>query len=504
MSSPTELTTCIEDLPPEMISELFEYLHPKDLAACSLVNKRWHSIYATFKLHRLVVTEYDRYHYLVKWLSSNQPIQEAERCRPVMFCRLAEKPLLSNLEHLAVTGSFTFDLNRLNQFGRLVHLEINLPSSSLAGKEVHLNLPRLRVLVFHDFNYDCALSIDCPELNSLAYYAETRHSHLLNVKHPETIRKLKTCLTGRELEPFKNVECLVTNQFEAISQDTLRTLSRLRELRYDRDIESIFEHEFNYEVKRTLSKFVGEAQRLKGNDFRFTFSGFQLTNVNVNRVNFGGEVLEEETEEDIIHESEYAFNEYVYMKNYHLIEPGALQFIQRVHYSSLLSCVNGEFPRCFSQKFTGIEEVQVDGLVKDPDHLLWFLKSLRFLKELELRNVKLSQKFYDQLPASANSLVCLKLKGYWKNGLHLNFDFFGQFSSSLSDLTINQPLLLNSATSLVRWLGRLKQGSIYVLPSKKLLKIMKENDSTLWKITSYSRTLFETENPNEIVNFLSR
>ena len=509
MSSPTKPTTSIDDLPWEMIRELFKHIGPEDLIACSQVNKRWHAIYADFKLHRLVVSDYDRYHYLVKWISSNRPIQEAERCHPAIFRRLAAKPLLSNLQHLAVTGPFEFDLNQLNRFSRLVHLEINLPSSSL-GADVHLNLPRLRVLAFHYFNYSCALSVDCPELNTLEYYAETRHSHLLKVKHPETIRMLKTCMTGRELDPFKSVECLVTNQFEAISQDTLRTLSRLRELRYDRDIECLVEHEFNYEVgtidhvKRTLSEFVEETKKLRGSDFRFTFSGFHLTNVNVDLIDFGAEVFEDEKEdeEDETHESEYVCNEYIYMKNYHLIEPGALQFIQRVHYSSLLSCVNGEFPRCFSQKFTGIEEVQIRDVVKDEAHLLWFLKSLRFLKRLELYNAELSQEFYDQLPAVGRSLISLEVEGDWKDELQLNFDFVGEFSSILT-IGISQPLSLSSATSLVRWLGRLKQGSIHTR-SRRDLWVEKGRDSTLLKITDLYRTLFETEDPNEIINFLQR
>ena len=413
MSSPikpiTSSTVGIEDLPPEMICTLFEHLIAegslKDLIACSMVNKRWHSIYAAFKLHRLVLTtpcvtesDYDPFYELVKWSYSDRRIEEAERCSPAMFIRLAEKPLLSNLRQLALCGDdLDFDLNELNHFQQLVHLEI---VTHLAG-EVRLNLPRLRVLAFHIYNDLCRLSIDCPLLSTLAYHAKTEHANLLDVKHPETIRRLETNSFGSELARFKSVECLVTYQCGAISEATLLSLPELRELHHIQDIECLLKYEFDNEVgtidqvKRKLSKFVNEAKKLRGSVFRFTFSGFQLTNVNVDQIDFGVQVNEDET-----HESEYVCNEYIYMKNYHLIEPGALHFIRRVDYTRLLSHVTGEFPRCFSQKFTGIEEVEVTDVVKDPDHLLWFLKSLRFLRELELRNVKLSQEFYDQLPAA--------------------------------------------------------------------------------------------------------
>ena len=504
MSSPTKRTICIDDLPPEMICAIFEHLHPKDLASCSMVNRRWHAIHAGFKLHRLVVTDYHPTYDLIKWYHSNQPIQEAERCRPAMFLCLEEKPLLSNLRHLAVAGSFEFDFNKLNRFRQLVHLEICI---GWLGGEVHLNLPRLRVLAFHRFNSDCALSIDCPELSTLFYYNEDRK--LLDVKHPETIRKLETRMSGPKLALFKSVECLVTKEFEVISKATLLSLPNLRELRYDQDIGHLVD-EFDSapgtvdRVKRTLSEFLGEAKKLRGSDFRFTFSGFQLTNVNVDQIDFGVKVIK-------IIRKEYVFSEYVYMKNCHLIEPDSMHFVRRVDYTSLMRNVTGEFPRCFFQKFTGIEEVKVAGVVKDSDHFIWFLKSLRFLRSLELSGSGLGQEFYDQLPAIARSLVRLELSGLCeKTELQLNFDFLCEFSC-LSDLSIYPGLSVRSATSLVRLLGGLKEVYIYLRSGRDLL-IVKQPCSTVWKVQveedlsedSEDPTdglLFETENPSEIANF---
>ena len=498
MSSLANPTTCIENLPPEMICAVFEHLPPKDLAACSMVNKRWHSIHASFKLHRLVVTDYNPEFNFIKWQGSNEPIQEAEQCRSAMFLRLAEKPLLSKLKHLALSGyPFEFDFNELNRFQQLVHLEIYVASSS---GEMHLNLPSLKVLAIH-YNDHCALSVDCPELSTLLYFGEDAN---LEVKHPETIRKLTTGMVGAKLAKFKSVECLVTNQFEAISMGTLLALPRLRELHYNKDIKK--EHWYYPSeigtidrMKRTVSEFVDEVKKLRGSDFQFTFFGFQLANVNVDQIDFG--VCTDEFGRERVH------NKCIYMKNYHLIEPGALHFIVRVDYTQLLNSVTGEIPRCFFQKFTGIKEVEVHDVVKDPDHLLWFLKSLRFLRRLRLVFAELNQEFYDQLPAAARSLVSLKVEDWMtESELQLNFDFMGEFTI-LSKLEIRQALSLNSATSIVRWLGGVKEASIRVRTGRDLW-IEKESDSTVWKIQrsvlpTRDSHLFETENPGELGIFLA-
>ena len=499
----SSLTVCIEDLPSEMIRELFEYLPPKHLAACSMVNRRWQSIYADFKLHRLVVTDHD--YSLNKWKDTNQPIREAERCSLAMFRRLAEKPLLSDLKYLVLDDyDPKSDLKKLNRFRQLVHLEIY----KIDFDKVNLNLPRLKVLAFHHKNKKCALSIGCPELSTLAYKA--RHVRLLDVKQPETIKSLETNLVDPEwLAQFKSVECLITKQFEAISKATLQSLESLRELRFNGDIENLtnrlFERVTIDQVKRTVSEFVDEAKRLGGSDFRFTFAGLQLTNVN--QIDFGVQVNEGG-------HYEWVYNDYIYMKNYHLIKPGALQFIRQVDYTRLMS-VTGEFPRCFFQKFTDIKEVRAMAKVQDPDHLLWFLKSLRSPRRLDLGEEVQSQEFYDQLPASAPSLAILgfhvKLRQITVGvptkplkELHLNFDFIRKFRRITMLDIIEQPISLESLASIMRSSATLVVPRFYVrLTENDKHWIQREWNSKVWKITDFrGELLFEAENPDEIINFL--
>ena len=499
MSSPI-LTATIEDLPPEMISKMFNHLHLKDLAACLLVNKRWYSIYASFKLHSLVVIDKDGDDFC-EWCDSNQTVEEKYLCHPSMFLRLAEKPLLSNLRQLALyTYRLEFDFNELNRFQQLVHLEIN--ANDIDG-ELHLNLPRLKVLAFRYWNEYCALSIDCPLLSTLAYPGEDENANLLKVKHPGTIRKLKTDMVAAKLVPFNGVECLITREFEVISKAILLSLPKLRELRYIQDIRRLICFHLNGEigtvdrVKRTLSEFVDEVKKLKGSDFRFRFAGLQLTNVNVGCIDFGVQIEDIEGKETV-------FNEYVYMKYYHLIEPGALDFVRVVNYSHLLSNVIGEFPRCFSQKFTDIQQVNTSAKVPDANHFLWFLKSLRSLRSLFLVNTELSQAFYDQLPASTHSLVCLGFgEGHCEDGLQVNFDFIRKLLC-LSDLEVKPYISLESFTSLVRWLGRMEDGNFKVQWRQEKFWIEKKKfkgNIKKWVIEKHGELLFESENPEEMLNF---
>ena len=162
MSSPAT----VDDLALEMLCELFKHLNPRNLAACSMVNKRWHSAYSSFRVHRLaIIDHFNRkclFRHLDKWYYSRRNFEVKELCPPDNFSRLVFKPLLSNLKHLALSYSYGqcqfTDLNKLNVFGQLKHLEINI---NLGGKKVNLNLPRLELLAVHCKNRGL-LSIDCP------------------------------------------------------------------------------------------------------------------------------------------------------------------------------------------------------------------------------------------------------------------------------------------------------------------------------------------------------
>ena len=447
-------TTCIENLPPEMICELFKHLPLKDLLVCPLVNRRWRSIYAGFRVSTLVVR--DRHHAnIINWSYPGRKFGDHQLCSPELFNRLADQPLLSNLKHLALLcDNDQFDYAKLRSFSQsLVHLEIIRFFGRI--KKLKLKLSALQVLVCH-YGNSRPLSIDCPKLKVLVYH-ESEEDSLLEVKRPETIRSLVTDMVSPKLAPFRSVERLITREVANICKDTLLSLPKLKELRYNRNMRSAF-WEFKDDgsgrlnrMKRTLSEFMVEAKKLRGSDFRFRFAGFHLTPARLDQLDFGVQV-EQDRE---------PCNEYVYMKNYQLLDPDAtLDFIDEICYTRLMESLPGELPADFVQKCTSVDTVKLYGRVQDEQHLLWFLQSLSSLRDLNLEDAKLSQEFYDQLPQSASSLVQLMIGTYDKTGRLLRLDFLRELPG-LNQLSFRQPWFAepiesyDSIRSLVSFLAQL-------------------------------------------------
>ena len=487
-----------------MVCELFKHLNPKELVVCSMVNKRWHSIYSGFKLYSLVVfSDFAFYP-----TNSGRPIKEHEHCQLNVFDSLADKQLLSNLKHLALGGdphpgrTPAFNLNKVNQFRQLTLLEVDI--GNLVAKKINLNLPKLNVLKFIQVNYHCSLFINCPDLRVLLYRGESKYKSLLKVKHPETIRKLETDMLGKKLERFKNVECLVTQELEAVSMETANKLPRLTKLCYNENLEFAFKWkcekkickflDFLERIKQNLKELSGSLEGQRGADFQIFFSGFPLNKI--------GEI-------DFIHRLRtgpgLVYNEYIYLKNHHLIDPDCtLSSIRRLNYSqsTMMKRFDSETQSRFLKIFTQVKAVEAVWQVLNANHFLWYLKSLRSLKALELRGVKLSQEFYNQLPSSAPSLIKFSLIEQAEKGLELNFDFIGNFSY-LFEIWISN-LSFESFISLLKALNKSAKGFVSFQLKEKTASVSKEAGSKLWRLQYVGQTIFEDEDPGEMVTFIER
>ena len=466
-------TTTIENLPPEMISELFRLLHPKDLAACSLVNKRWNWIYSNFKLHRLVAIDHphDRPN---EWYETGNKIEEKEMCHPDQFYRLAEKPIVSNLRYLALFESWNgFELTKLNRFSQLVHLEIHTGFLNISYTiQVNLNLPELKVLVIHRFNRRYPLLLNCPQLGLLVYRGEPADSNLLEVMHPETIRKLETDMLDEKLSPFINVECLATRDLRLINRTTLLLLPKLKELHFKLDWTPFAElndpSEF-LQSKEQLKQFLDDVNSLRTpGSFRFRFAAFELNKAKLEQIDFNVQIGRS---------FEYAWAwEYLefYMKNYDLID-GSVDFHHPVNHTLLMRQVDGKLPSDFFEKITKIQKIVTFDTV-DIDQFLSFLKSLRSLRMLYLIRPKLGQEFYDQLPALAQSLDHLELFEH-NDEIRLNFEFLLRLPRFSKLNLFCGEVSPESERSLIHSVGKQVQVTFY----SKHYAVDKWGNSILWK-----------------------
>lgn len=364
--------------------------------------------------------------------------------------------------------------------------------------KLSFNLPKLQVLAIHHFN-QAPLSIDCPALRVLVYHEHEyiEKGSLLNLKHPETIQQLETCMVGSKLSSFKNVVCLITGKFEAVSKETLLLLPKLKELRYNEDINFAYlEPNVSFssvnELKQELRQFMDHVEVSRASDFKFRFAGFQLNMATLDQIDFDVQI--EGGQERI-------YPEYVYIRNYRLIEPDAiLNFIWHLDYTRLMNYGAGEIPPCFFKKFISVETVDV-GAVQNEKHLLWFLRSLRSFRILNLMQSELSQEFFDQLPASAHSLTDLVIRGDEKNELQMSFDFAAELPH-LSLLEINRNVSFKTLkNSLARWLGKLTHVSIKFQMYENYSYIKKSKGSNECYVTHLKRNPLYTENPDEVVSF---
>ena len=490
----------IDDLSDDLIGKIFQHLfHPKYLAACSLVNKRWHSLCSDFKMAGLVVIG-DSALRIGDCYSNLQLDEDRDVCGPEWFERSLGRPLLANLKHLTLNIADTaeFDVDQLNCLNELVHLEVNVGASD--GTKMHLNLPKLNFLALRFFGESSPLSIDCPQLSALVLIFKQGKHVDTEVKHSETIKKLETDMLGVEFAPFREVEVLATRQMRTICRATLLALPKLKELHYKEDIKYAFDGCSAQQLKLKLGQFMEEASELKGFDFRFVFAGFPLSLANVDRIDLG--VRAQDVPESIC-------SEYVYSTNYELLDPDTqLDFVSSLDYARLAySQYDDPIDYDFLKKFTRVRFVKTSAVVTDyAEDFLDFLWSLGSVRSLCLEEAKLDQSFYDQLPGVTPQLVLLQLREYEisepSKQAPMFFDFIGQLPH-FSRFVTNQQLSYESISSLVGWLGRPSMENFVFQLKEKSFGVTKTPDSSTISVFDgdLQRTVFETSRPDEIRGF---
>ena len=365
-------------LSPESLCEVFKNLNLEELIKCRLANKYWYSIINDLvKVKRLVVGR----NYSSKWYFTNELIkEEIECCHFSLFLTQYKRSFLANLNYLFINPAYSnFDINIVNLFTQLVHFE------TIVGYKLNainnLNLPNLQVFSFYTELGSGNLTINCPKLKVL-YYKNCHRKENLDIKHPNSITHLETCVYDEKLKMLKNIEYLITDNYKAIDESTLSNILNLKEFHFNRNIDSLIldlnynPNKFNY-LKDRFRLFMNQKRSLRMNSLKVFFLGIQFFE-NEDEINFDG-LLQHFSSVDRSGQNLEKF----FMNNYNRLKDN-LTFIHEVNYGNLMAAVN-EIPNDFFKKFNSLNTVRSHGRIVNEEHFLSFLKSIKKLSYVDLR-----------------------------------------------------------------------------------------------------------------------
>lgn len=422
--------TTINHLPPEMLCAVFSSLSPRDLLEKKSVCKLWNEMISLMKIERLSVdadlVEKER------WYHSNRPGSESELCHPNLFVTHHKKPAFSKLKYLKLYNRLWigklkgFDLNELNTFKQLVHLELFY----YRGEELHLNLPNLQVLYLSWPTNHCSVEIDCPNLRVLGN-RENAETNSLLVHHPDTVRVLDTAKPSSQLTEFQNLECLRYRHFDIRFFDTsiLLNFKKLKKIHYDFELEyfngDLDEVEDDFEdTLQALRSFMQKRRTLGRSHLTVYFSGLRLDREDLSDIDFAL---------DVHNRPKFILNERLYMKNYDRLR-NEMGFIDKVNYNQLL-CSTQVLPGDYFRRFFNLISVTATCPLNE-QHFLEFLTNIERLIRLKLYDSNLSQGFFNSLPAFCSLVQFDLLKSDRENGssedsgeheIQLNFNFVSKF-----------------------------------------------------------------------------
>ena len=426
-----------------MVNEILKQLPWFELTSLRSVCKLWNELVSVMTICRLIVD--GNLESKEKLFHSNRPHRKCEVCHPNLFIAQCKRPTFLNLTHLVLGNKFCddsmcFDCNRLNVFNRLVHLEIHCEMTNHLG----LHLPNLEILLLGK-NYDRIVMLDCEKLRVLSYWWP---EHLLNVRHPETIRVLESDMSSAKLAEFKGLEQLkcTNNYFEynysSINIAKLISLKKLEVLYYTVcDVN---------DLREDLEQIMRQKQRLGRSDLMVYFSGLRLIEEDLSDIDF--ELKKDDNENLSI--------EQTYLRHYGRLQEQMLDE-QHVNYSDLFDAVD-VLPEDYFRRFSNLRHVtaRVSSPV-DEQHFATFLRQIYCLQQLKLYGWNLSQRFFDSL--SEFSSLCLlylssakaREKTTEHNEVQLNLSFIGKLKK-MQVLEIHENLSLQSVMSLVNSIENLK------------------------------------------------
>ncbi|XP_037052507.1 uncharacterized protein LOC119086038 [Bradysia coprophila] len=367
----------LNDLPVELLSQIFKHLPLTDLDNCRLVCRQFMLICDAIPITDLIFWNISSSYGSRKdyWQFTNEQFSYSNLIDFHYEKKTGHRWTfrLAKLKQLYYHGGVENPCfwNRLNDLHQLVHLRLEMNEFYFnALRIIQLNLPNLeRLEIGEGYSEQCELHLNTPKLSMLtcSEFEAIRIADPTTIEHLELVRYTETA------------DQLVNLKYLKVNWKTIR----------HRKIWSIF----------------GELQTLVCNSFDddgpddFDASMEAIRNL----------LLIKKPHQKIYFQSvelvyRSTINEYEASKNilaFQISNYGSLCANISHHgpldYNELMRLTNGNLPVDFFQKYFNVRSVKVVGEVNKPEHLLWFLKRFEYLNRLEIDSSSVSQEVYNQL-----------------------------------------------------------------------------------------------------------
>ncbi|XP_037052374.1 uncharacterized protein LOC119085927 [Bradysia coprophila] len=266
----------IDDLPNDVLNEIFKHLAIKTFMRCRRVNKRWKSAIdeymPRYRVNELVIyNDEDECGVMVDtFFYIDKPIDKDIMFRNSDLKLIQNIPLrLDSLTRLKLEGVLIFrwgskakvDLSILNTLTALEHLELPVVNP----KNTTISLPVLRILYIYSTGSRRGLTVDCPKLEIFGCEEDLGTIHFV---HTQSIKELQIQSVPRNMEEFENVEVFRTSSPHSLFVRILVQLTGLRELHLD---EHKHVHVSYYKARKNLNRLIEQKRKLKKINLKIFF-----------------------------------------------------------------------------------------------------------------------------------------------------------------------------------------------------------------------------------------
>lgn len=428
----------LEDLETKIQLLILSYLDIKSLMQCRLLSKKFLKNVSLIRVESLFVilsssSNFDSDYFsgsLRKYFYTNDLVcfsTSLSASNMGFVDSIIIKSILSNLKRLRIEEQVTihrsFNIEHINQFTNLEHLEIALYNNK---NNYVLRLNNLRILFIMSMSSAFNLVVDTPKLVALGSEYSINYIEFLS---PQKITYFSTsdmCTLKPKIEFFLNLEYFFL-KFDVINEHCLPDFSAFIHLK---------ELHLNGVLPRVLD-IIWDQRRSKNLSFEIYVSGFKVDTVD---------------DIDIFKDKLSAFENIISLRfthnfsdllpfNYSRISDANPIHVSNINYNSLIKNFNNKIPNDFHKK-VNVESVSV-GLSKNIiDHKMFikFLTKVKTITRLYIYNVPFSNEFYDNLGFNCPYLLHLTIN--YPNDTSPNSDFLLNFKK-LRSIELNIPLPLD-------------------------------------------------------------